>query len=148
MSHTHTQDYISEAQYKLQIELHGIAKLHLHLLDLLLLRTLQHTLTPLVTHTVFGPPNEDPSDSHLPQDCHEWALHEYVGDLCRPLMQQLDGIYRTFIHDLGALNQRLLNPREFISSRQGAYIYTYYMASRTVHHLLRDQLQPLVTKFI
>ena len=100
MSHTHTQDYISEAHYKLQIELHGIAKLHLHLLDLLLLRTLQHTLTPLVTHTVLGPPNEDPSDSHLPQDCHEWALHEYVGELCRPLTQQLDGAYRTFLHDL------------------------------------------------
>jgi hypothetical protein len=55
-SHTNTQDYIPEAQYKLRIELHGIAKLHLHLLDTLLLRTLQHTLTPLVTHTVFGPP--------------------------------------------------------------------------------------------
>ena len=56
MSHTHTQDYISEAHYKLQIELHGIAKFYLHLLELLLLRTLQHTLTPLVTHTVLGPP--------------------------------------------------------------------------------------------
>ena len=67
MSHTHTQDYISEAHYNLQIELHGIAKLHLHLLDLLLLRTLQHTLTPLVTHTVLGPPMRTPPTATCPK---------------------------------------------------------------------------------
>ena len=67
MLNTHTLDYTSEAHYNLQIELHGIAKLHLHLLDLLLLRTLQHTLTPLVTHTVLGPPMRTPPTATYPK---------------------------------------------------------------------------------
>ena len=146
--HTHTTEYSSTAQYHIQIELHGIAKLHLHTIDLLLLRTIQHTLTPLVTHSVLGPPHEDPSDSHLPYDCHEWAIHEYVGDLCRPLTQELDATYRQFLSDLGDLNQRLLNPRELIPSRGGTFAYSYNMALRTIIHLLRDHMEPMVSSFV
>ena len=57
------------------------------------------------------------------------AIHEYVGDLCRPLTQELDATYRQFLSDLRDLNQRLLNPRELIPSRSGTFAYSYNMAS-------------------
>ena len=130
----HTHIYASEALYNLQIEIHGIAKFHLYTLEFLLLRTIQRNLTLLIAHTVLGPA-EDPSDSHLPLDCQEWAIHDYVGDLCRPLSQQLDQDFRQFFSDLGDTNQRLLNPREFQPDKQGSFIHTYCMALRTIHYL-------------
>jgi hypothetical protein len=69
-THTHTQIYATDAQYTLQLEQHGIAEFHLCTLEVLQLRNIQRTLTPLVAHTVLEP-TDDPSDSHLPPDCRE-----------------------------------------------------------------------------
>ena len=71
-----------------------------------------------------------------------------VGDLCRLLTQELDATYRQFLSDLGDLNQRLLNPRELIPSRSGTFAYSYNMALRTIIHLLRDHMEPMVSSFV